>query len=99
MVFRKVHKDCYFKYLQNYYSVPHAYVGKTVEVKVYADCLKVVEGGKVIADHRTCPYRHQFIKEASHFQGIVRRRRGALEDYRRSLRSMGKRGRLSCSAA
>ncbi len=57
-----------------------------------ADCLKVVDGGKIIADHRICPYRHQFIKDASHFQGIVRRRRGALEDYRRQFQRYGEAG-------
>ncbi len=86
---RKVHKDCCFSFKQNYYSVPHTNVGKTVQVKVYADHLKVMNGSNVIAKHRLCPYRKQFIKDASHFAGIVRRQGGALERYRRQFERYG----------
>ena len=82
IVLRKVCKDCYFSYKQNYYSVPHTHVGKTVQVKVYADELKVYDGTTLIATHRLCLLRNQFIKDPSHFKGIIRRRRGSIESYR-----------------
>jgi len=90
--FRKVHKDCYFSYQRNYYSVPHVYVGKTVQVKVYAEYLQVIDGGKVIAGHRICKGRRQYIKDESHFTGIVRRPRGAINEYRRRFLQYGEVG-------
>ena len=35
---RKVYHDCHIYVDYNYYSVPYAYVGKTVDVEVIADC-------------------------------------------------------------
>jgi len=89
---RKVHKDCCFSFRRNYYSVPHAYVGRTVQVKVYADRLKVVCADQVIAEHGLCPWQRQFIKDPAHFAGIVRRPRGALERYRRQFERYGEVG-------
>ena len=90
--FRKVHKDCYFSYKQNYYSVPHIYIRQTIQVKVYHDHLQALHDGKVIAVHRLCPYRRQFIKDPSHFKGIVRRQRGAVENYRGKFERYGEIG-------
>lgn len=90
--YRKVHKDCYFSYKQNYYSVPHTYILKTIQVKVYQDHLKALSGDKVIAVHRLCPFRRQFIKDPSHFQGIARRQRGAVENYRVKFERYGEVG-------
>jgi len=57
---RKVHKDCYFSYGRNYYSVPQIYADKAVQVKVYADCLKVIDKRQVVAEYRICRQKRQF---------------------------------------
>jgi len=91
-VSRKVHKDCYFSYKQNYYSVPHAYASTTVQIKVYREELHVIDKDRVIAVHRICPFKRQFIKNPAHFENIHRRQRGAVERYRTRFDEYGKVG-------
>lgn len=93
VVLRKVHKDCYFSYKQNYYSVPHEYIRQTVQIKVYTEKLVVLDKDKVIASHRLCPLRNQFIKDPDHFKGIVRRQRGAIERYQQQFSRYGDYGK------
>jgi DNA replication protein DnaC len=57
-----------------------------------ADRLRVMNGDKVVAEHRLCPYRKQFIKDPAHYAGIVRRQGGALERYRRQFARYGEVG-------
>jgi transposase len=48
---RKVQKDCHVYVNHNYYSVPHFYMGKEVEVEISERILKVLYNGEQIAIH------------------------------------------------
>lgn len=47
----KVNIDYHVEYEQHYYSVPHQYVGKTVELHAFDNLLEVWADGQMIASH------------------------------------------------
>lgn len=93
VVFRKVHKDCYFSYKANYYSVPHKYVKRQVTVEVYARELKVYCDNIHIATHPLCPYKNRYIRNETHFDGLLRRRRNRINKYVDIFSGFGKCGK------
>lgn len=50
---RKVQPDGHIEVAKAYYSVPHRYLGQTVNVHFNADWVKVLRGAEIIAFHRT----------------------------------------------
>ena len=92
ILLRKVHKDCYIRYQNNWYSVPYTNIKKTVTVKVYERELKVYNSDRLLTTHTICPFHHQFIRKPEHFEGIVRRTRGALARYREQFERYGDAG-------
>ncbi len=92
VLLRRVHKDCYVRYQNNWYSVPWSHVGRSVIVKVYERELKVFEGDRLLAVHAICPLSQQFIRNPEHWVGIVRRQGGALGRYRERFERYGETG-------
>lgn len=92
VLLRRVHKDCYIRYQNNWYSVPWRYVGRSVTVKVYERELKVFDAGQLLATHPVCSLSRQFIRNPEHWEGIVRRQSGALGDYRARFERYGELG-------
>ncbi len=89
VLLRKVHKDCYIRFQNNWYSVPHTCVRRTVVVKVYEKEIKIFDGDKLLTVHAICPFQRQFIKKPEHFEGIVRRKGSALARYRERFERYG----------
>jgi hypothetical protein len=73
-VSRRVTGDCRIEVDSNHYSVPFALVGRTVEVQLAADELKVWHRGALVASHVLANGRHQIIEDPRHIDGLLRRR-------------------------
>jgi hypothetical protein len=65
---------------RNRYSVPCEAAGKVVQVKAYAGRLKVVEGGKLIAEHKREFGRDKTIYDPWHYVPLLDRKPGALRN-------------------
>ncbi|MCF1586406.1 hypothetical protein LQF60_12655, partial [Tetragenococcus koreensis] len=57
----------HISYQKHYYSVPHAYIGKSVTLKIYTNVLKVFDGSTLLCQHTT-QYKHpgQYTTKAEH---------------------------------
>jgi hypothetical protein len=64
----------------NRYSVDCHYVGKAVEVRIYAHDIKVSYQETLIAAHRRCFGRYQHIYNPWHYVPILERKPGALRN-------------------
>jgi transposase len=73
----RVHLD------SNTYSVPPAFVGRTVHVRADERTVRVVCEGSVIASHARCWDRRRAIENPAHREEILTRRRGAEGPTRR----------------
>jgi transposase len=74
---RKVHKDCFFSYKNNCYSVPHKYARSPVSVKDYGNHIVVYsDRWEEIARHALAyTTRVIYIKQKEHFEWILESRR------------------------
>ncbi|GEN92365.1 integrase [Tetragenococcus koreensis] len=63
----KVYANSHISYQKHYYSVPHAYIGKSVTLKIYTKVLKVYDGTTFLCQH-DMQYKHpgQYTTEAEH---------------------------------
>lgn len=71
---------CVTFYDNNYYSVPHEYVGRIVLVKGYSDEVAISYCGYEIARHRRSYGLKQYILEPIHYLRLLARKPGALRD-------------------
>jgi transposase len=55
----------------NRYSVPHPFIGETVEVIIEADQMQVFWHGRMIAEHTVNPGRHQVVEDPGHVLDLV----------------------------
>jgi transposase len=74
----KVDKYATFCFGTNRYSVPDHLVGRMIEVKVYANELKVYYNHLLICRHDRCYGQHQWIIQIDHFLKTLSRKPGAL---------------------
>ena len=72
-----VGKTPYVRFDTNDYSVPHAYVRKTLTVLAEPQEIRVVDGDKVLATHPRSYDKGQQIETASHIEGLVQVKRAA----------------------
>ena len=68
---RKVGKDCLISFLQNQYSVPAEYAGKTVTVVALDDTLGIYFNGKQIALHRISYNKRDFVVNSAHYRKMT----------------------------
>lgn len=73
-VSRRVATDCHVDVDTIRYSVPHAFVKRTVEVLVGDEDVVIFHGGLEVARHRRHAEPHQRVSDPRHFEGIFRRR-------------------------
>ena len=64
---RKVYHDCHIYVDYNYYSVPYAYVGKTVSIELTQTLLKVFYKTEEIALHKKISEKGEFSTLKSHY--------------------------------
>lgn len=62
----KVHLDYHVEHERRYYSVPHALVGKTVDLRVAARTVEVFWQGRQVAAHPKGTHKGQFMTDAAH---------------------------------
>ena len=62
----------------NDYSVPVAFVGRTVGVKGYAEKVEVYASGKLIASHMRCFEKHQSVYKLEHYLPLLEQRGRAI---------------------
>jgi len=68
---RRVSRDCYVTLDTNRYSVPWAYVGRDVLVRVTAEKqVQILWQGELLAKHILCPGRYQVQHNPEHFRGL-----------------------------
>lgn len=67
----KVNKDCLISYKSNFYSLPHIYVGQTIEVQDDGKDIYCFLNSKFIAKHTKCLLKKgQMIINPAHYQGL-----------------------------
>jgi len=68
--YRKVQKDCYFSYKNNFYSVPYKYANTEVTIKNIDDKLIIKYRDEIIAEHKLSYGRFQYITDEKHFKEL-----------------------------
>lgn len=66
-----VNKLCLVNFDNNRYSVPSAYVGKTLLLRAYAEKIEVVDRERVVATHTRCHSRKETILELEHYLPVL----------------------------
>jgi len=69
-----VNKLCLVTFDRNRYSVPSMYVGKTLQLRAFAEKVEIVDRGQVIAAHKRCHDRQQTILELEHYLPVLERK-------------------------
>jgi len=62
----KVNRDYHIEIATVKYSVPHAFAGQHVDVKIAGDSLTIMCAGEVIACHTVSERRHSFVTDPDH---------------------------------
>ncbi|MCD8499763.1 MAG: hypothetical protein LRY43_01270 [Gammaproteobacteria bacterium] len=71
---------CFVHYATNAYSVECHYVGKVVDLYIYAKKIKIIYQGRVIGEHVRSFERYKRIYDAWHYVPILERKPGALRN-------------------
>lgn len=66
------------RFATNDYSVPCAYAGRKVGVKVYPEKVELYFGGQQIASHERCFGKHQTVYELEHYLPLLEQRGRAI---------------------
>ncbi len=74
----KVSKTCLIRIDKNQYSTPAQWAGQIVSVRLTADQLDIVAGGKIITTHQRCFLHDQLICNPWHYLPILEKKPGAL---------------------
>lgn len=69
-----VNKMCLITFDRNRYSVPSVYVGKTLQVRAFAEKIEVLDKQRVVATHVRCHERQQTILELEHYLPALERK-------------------------
>ncbi|MDP2963740.1 MAG: IS21 family transposase [Sulfurimicrobium sp.] len=76
----RVSSTCLVRVDRNRYSVPASFAGKAVSVRLYADRVRIVAEGKVIAEHGRRFGRDQLICDPWHYLPVLEKKPGALRN-------------------
>lgn len=72
----KVNKDCLISYQGNFYSVPHSYACKVIEVQDDGKSITSISNGKKLCVHVKCHLKKgQLIINPEHYEGLKNRQR------------------------
>lgn len=63
----KAHRDCHVQVDGSYYSVPFAYIGRTLEVHVYERTVQVYSGVELLVTHEKALRKGQRITRTEHY--------------------------------
>ena len=73
-----VSKTCLVRFDNNKCSVAASAVGRAVEVRAYADRIKLWQDGRMVGKHRRCFGRDQTVFDPWHYAPVLARKPGAL---------------------
>lgn len=76
----RVSRQSLVTYERNRYSVPCASVGTSVSLRVYADQIRIVAGGEVLANHPRLFGRYLTSYDPWHYMPVLERKPGALRN-------------------
>lgn len=79
--YRKVQKDCYFSFKNNFYSVPYKYANTEVCIKNIDDKLIIKYRDQIIAEHKLSYGRFQYITDEKHFKELRDLKLQNFKDY------------------
>ena len=68
---RKISRDSYVSYLDNRYSVPYRYAGRTCSLQISDKTIAIVVSGEVICTHEIQPGHGKSSRKKEHFQGLL----------------------------
>jgi len=77
----RVGKTPHIRFDTNDYSVPHALVRRTLEVRATLDRVRVISAGEVVADHARSYGRHRCIENSAHIADL-RKAKGEMSRHR-----------------
>lgn len=87
---RKVYRDCHVYIDYNYYSVPHEYVGKEVEIEKRKDTIRIYYQGEEIALHLRSKEKGTFVTVKQHYPRYKQvTATESQENYRVKMESIG----------
>lgn len=69
-----VNKLCLVSFDHNRYSVPSIYVGRTLQMRVYAEKLEILDRERIVATHGRCHDRKQTFLELEHYLPVLARK-------------------------
>lgn len=90
---RKVHSDCHITIENNYYSVPAIYVGKSVEVEIGSEFIKVYCDNNQVALHTKITGKGQFSTILAHYpkyKYFTNNSKEYLDSCEKSMEKIGK---------
>ncbi len=88
---RRVANDCFVDVDTVRYSVPHRLVRERVQVQVGDEQVRIFFGSRVVATHQRSRIPHAIVRDAAHFEGLIRsapmalREPVSVENFGRSL--------------
>jgi transposase len=68
----KVHIDSHVQFDEHYYSVPHALVGQSMEVRATQRCVEVLHRGQRVASHARSAHKGKFTTVPEHLPKAYR---------------------------
>ena len=67
VVVAKVHRDCHVQVQSRYYSVPHKYVGKKLDVFVYHQTVQIFDGVTLVVTHERASRKGDRVTRDEHY--------------------------------
>ncbi len=74
--YRKITKNCYFKYMGNSYSVPWKYAGCQAELRIQNSKIMVFVNGTNVCQHIHRDGSGQTVRVSEHFDGLLKLKMG-----------------------
>lgn len=69
---------CFIQHATNCYSAEYAYVGKPVEIRIYAKEIMIVYQDKMIGHHKRSFERYKRVYDPWHYVPLLKRKPGGL---------------------
>ncbi len=69
-----VNKLCLVTFQRNRYSVPSEYVGKTLQLRAFAEKIEIVDRDRMVATHKRSHDRQQTLLELEHYLSVLERK-------------------------
>ncbi len=76
----RVRSTCLVQYDNNLYSVPSKFANTRVSLRAYADCIKVVSGQEVVAEHQRSFTKNGSYFDPLHYLDLLKTKPGALRN-------------------